>query len=227
MDALKKIGRVEKALEVTEGEMALINAQSLRKLTAEEVYAFRFAACDSKVDRGYEHFSKKTLKQLAKLFVGRPVLRDHHWSADAQTARIYAAELEEEGEDARLICRAYMLRSNATADTIAAIDGGILREVSVGCAVGKAVCSVCGTDKTRAWCEHRPGKDYGGKVCTVELDEAADAYECSLVAVPAQREAGVVKEYGGESQKDGTPDPEKAAELQKALALIALEEANF
>lgn len=227
MDALKKLGQVEKALAVDGGELAKINRQTLRPLTEEEVYAFRFVACDSAVDRDHEHFSKRALKQLAKLFVGRPVLRDHHWSADTQTARIYAAEVDETGEDARLVCRAYMLRSDATADTVAALEAGILREVSVGCAMDKAVCSVCGVDKSRAWCEHRPGTDYNGLVCTVELDEAVDAYECSLVAVPAQKGAGVVKAYGGEDNKPAPPDPKDDPEVKKALALLELEEQRF
>ena len=62
MNTLKKLGQVEKTLAVDGGELALINKQSLRPLTAEEVYAFRFAACDTKIDRDHEHFSKKALK---------------------------------------------------------------------------------------------------------------------------------------------------------------------
>lgn len=227
MEALKKFGAVEKALEVTEGELALINKQALRPLAAEEVYAFRFVGCDTKTDRDCEHFSRKALKQLAKLFVGRPVLRDHKWSADTQTARIYAAEVAEQGEDAQLILRAYMLRSEATADTIAAIDGGILREVSVGVQMQKAVCGICGVDKSVAWCQHRPGKEYDGKLCTVELDGATDAYECSLVAVPSQKGAGVVKQYGGEDAQPKPADMAKDPETQKALALLDLEMKRF
>lgn len=227
MDALKKLGQVEKALAVDGGELAKINRQTLRPLTEEEVYAFRFVACDSAVDRDHEHFSKKALKQLAKMFVGRPVLRDHHWSADTQTARIYAAEVEEEGEDARLVCRAYMLRTDATADTVNALEAGILREVSVGCAMDKAVCSLCGVDKSRAWCEHRPGKDYNGQVCTVELDEATDAFECSLVAVPAQKGAGVVKQYGGEENKESPETGVEDEALRMAQAMQEHEEKRY
>jgi hypothetical protein len=40
------------------------------------------------------------------------------------------------------------------------------------------------------------------------LDGAKDAYELSLVAVPAQPRAGVSKHYGGESVKETViPDP--------------------
>jgi len=219
MELQKTLGRVEKSLEVSDSELALINAQALRPLAAEEVYAFRFAACDTSVDRDYEHFSKAALESLAKLFVGRPLLRDHRWSADAQTARIYAAHVEESEGAARLILRAYMRRSPAAEETIQALEAGILREVSVGCAMGRAVCSICGVDKVRSCCAHQPGREYGGVLCTVELDEATDAYECSLVAVPAQREAGVVKRYGGEETR--------CAGVRRALAWLKLEEQRF
>ena len=159
--------------------------------------------------------------------MGRPVLRDHRWSSDTQTARIYAAEVEEVGEDARLVCRAYMLRGDATADTVNALEAGILREVSVGCLMEKAVCSVCGVDKSKAWCEHRPGKDYNGQVCTVELDEATDAYEISFVAVPSQPGAGVVKTYGGEGTKEPPTEVGEDEDLRMARALQEQEEKRY
>ena len=157
--------------------MGLINAQSIRELKAEEVFLFRIAACDNQVDRDFECFSDAALEALSKLFVGRTVLSDH-----------------------RLILSCYMLRNDAAAPTIDAIEAGILREVSVGVAVKTATCSICGTDKAHGYCEHRPGKAYGGTLCTVELGDPADAYEVSFVAVPAQREAGVVKSYGGDKE---------------------------
>ena len=90
MSEILKAAQVEKQ-EVSEGELALINRQSLRPLTAEEVYTFRLAACDNQVDRDYERFTDRALEELAPLFVGRPVLLDHKWSAGSQTARVYAA----------------------------------------------------------------------------------------------------------------------------------------
>ena len=41
-------------------------------------------------------------------------------------------------------------------------------------------------------------KEGGKTVCTFKLDGVSDAYEFSLVAVPAQRQAGVSKNYTGE-----------------------------
>lgn len=94
MNEILKAAHVEKQA-VSEEELALINAQTLRAVTADEVFTFRLAACDDQVDRDYERFTLAALEGLAPLFVGRPVLMDHKWSAGTQTARIYAAGVEE------------------------------------------------------------------------------------------------------------------------------------
>lgn len=210
MDMIFKAARIEKAA-VGERELVLINAQALRELSAEEVFTFRLAACDNQIDRDCERFTDATLEQLAKLYVGKPVLRDHMWSAGAQTARVYDAQVADEGDVKRLVLSCYMVRTASTADTIAAIEGGILRECSVGCAVEHVNCSICGADQRKTLCEHWAGKEYGGAMCVFELDGAADAYEVSLVAVPAQPEAGTVKakRYGGAEMKE-THAPEGA-----------------
>lgn len=76
MNEILKAASVEKQA-VSEGELALINRQSLRPLAAEEVFTFRLAACDNQPDRDYERFTDRTLDELAPMFVGRPVLMDH------------------------------------------------------------------------------------------------------------------------------------------------------
>ena len=219
MDDLKKFALVEKAASFSP-DMAKINAQALVELKAEDVFAFRIRAADDQVDRDFERFTADALDGLAKLFVGKTVIADHMWSSSMQTARIYDAAVEKMSGTTVLVLFAYMLRNDQTAATIAAVEGGILREVSVGCAMGKATCSICGADKTKVFCEHRRGREYDGKQCV-------DAYELSFVAVPAQRQAGVVKKYGGEDNKPQPPAPKDDPEVQKALALIALEEKRF
>ena len=210
MDMIFKAARIEKAA-VGERELSLINAQALRELHAEEVFTFRLAACDNQVDRDCERFTETTLEQLSKLYIGKPVLRDHKWSAETQTARVYDAQVADEGEVKRLVLSCYMVRTAGAADTIAAIEGGILRECSVGCAVEHVNCSICGADQRKTLCEHCPGREYDGQICHFELDGAADAYEVSLVAVPVQPEAGTVKakRYGG-AERPEPPAPKGA-----------------
>ena len=195
---ISKEAGVDSALEVSPEELAGINAMSKRALKAEEVYAFAVKLCDNQVDRDHERFPAATLEELAPLFVGKSGLLDHQWSAAGQTARIYRTEVVREGRMTGagepycyLKGYAYLLRTEGNRELIAAIEGGIKKEVSVACAVERAVCSICGQDIHA--CPHEKGKEYGGQRCWADLVDAADAYEWSFVAVPAQREAGVMK----------------------------------
>lgn len=63
----------------------------------------------------------------------------------------------------------------------------------MGCAVERAVCSICGQDIHT--CPHEKGEEYGGQQCWADLVGATDAYEWSFVAVPAQKNAGVMKHW--------------------------------
>lgn len=229
MSQIIKAARIEKQL-MDEGELALINAQTLAPKAAESLFAFRLCACDNQIDRDLERFTERTLDQFAEMFVGKPVLRDHNWSANSQTARVYAAGVEMRDGVKRLILRAYMPRTSRSANTIADIEAGILREASVGVAVHNTLCSICGTDYHG--CAHRRGEEYDGKVCCVELDDAADAYEVSFVAVPAQPEAGVVKRYA-EKETSAPHNPtggtgsDQRADYLRAMALQEQEEKRF
>lgn len=188
--------------EVDEQELALINQLSRKKLTADEVYTFGVRLCDNEVDRDFERFDLAALEMLAKLFVGKSGIFDHQWTAKGQAARIYRTELVRE-EAVRTMAGepycylkgyAYMMRTEANRDLIAEIEGGIKKEVSVGCAVRKTVCSICGNDlNDRESCAHVKGCWYNGQLCYGTLTEPTDAYEWSFVAVPAQPKAGVVK----------------------------------
>lgn len=221
-----KWGAVCKAA-VTSADLSKINAQALKELTEEDVFTFRVAACNDQIDREGEQFTLACLKGLAKLYVGKTVVRDHSWCSSAQMARIYDARVESIDGANCLVLMAYMLRTEETAPVIAAIEGGILREVSVGCRTRKALCSICGTDRRQAWCAHRPGQEYDGKTCVIRLDDPTDAYEVSFCAVPAQPAAGVVKAYGGEENRPQTPDPKEDPKVRKALALLELEAKRF
>lgn len=230
MNQIIKAARVEKQL-IDEGELALINAQTLVPRTAESLFTFRLCACDNKVDRDTERFTERTLDQMAELFVGRPVLRDHNWSANSQVARVYAAGVEMQGGVKRLVLRAYMPRSTRAANTITDIESGILREASVGVLIRNTLCSICGEEYGS--CSHRRGMEYDGQRCHVDLDDAQDAYEVSFVAVPAQPDAGVVKRYEAkEKALDSAPAPgetgiENDPAFRTAQALQELEEKRY
>ena len=207
---------------VTEEELKAINKHTLQPLTAEEVFTFKAVLCDNDVDRAFERFTTKALQDLQKLFVGKPVIKDHTRRADNQVARIYRTELVQGARTvkggelyAQLVAHCYMVKTASNADLIAEIKGGIKKEGSVGCAVSSVVCSICGSDNRKAYCMHFPGKEYtkdgAAETCVFQLAGGRDAYEYSLVPVPCQRKAGTCKSYTGETVyaeefKDLDPD---------------------
>ena len=120
---------------------------------------------------------------------------DHKWSADKQIARIFETQVVKEKGVSYIKAWAYIRRGGSNDEVIADIEAGIKKEVSVGCAMGMAVCSVCGSEY--GTCGHMKGESYDGQICCAILKEPMDAYEFSFVAVPAQKDAGVLKAMGG------------------------------
>ena len=236
MNETRNQARVEQeSVPVTQEELEEIARYSRRRLTAEEVYTFPLVLCDNDLDRDYECFTDEALEKLAGLFCGKTGIFDHDPRGEKQTARIYRCRVETEegrlnhrGEPYKALrAWAYMVRTAANADLILEIEGGIKKEVSVGCAVAGSYCSVCGADRRENPCGHHPGKKYGGVLCYTLLDNPTDAYEWSFVAVPAQPAAGVTKSHL--PRKALTLTPERAlAEMERGeLHLDALAALNL
>lgn len=176
-------------------QMEKINALAKAQLKAEDVYVFSLRLCDDQVDRDYERFDTEALPGLAAMFVGKSGVVDHQWSAKGQVARIFETGVVTEKGIRYIKAWAYIRRGGEGDEWIADIEAGIKKEVSVGCAMGKSVCSVCGLEYGS--CGHRKGEHYDGQLCVAVLKEPVDAYEFSFVAVPAQPHAGVLKGLGG------------------------------
>ena len=189
---------------LTQEELQAINRYAKAELTEDQVYSFSVRLCDNEVDRDMERFATEDLERLGELFLGKSGIFDHQWSAKGQTARIYRTEVVREpgtvtaaGDEYRWLKGwAYLMRTEKNQELITEIEGGIKKEVSVGCSMGRSVCSVCGAENGA--CGHAKGQMYGGKLCFMELKDPKDAYEWSFVAVPAQPRAGVVKRFGTE-----------------------------
>lgn len=193
---------------VTDEDLKKINKFTLEPVTAEDIFVFKTIVGDNELDdRNNEPFNLNALKDLQKLYVGKTVIKDHRRSADNQVARIFDTELVTESKMTganepftKLITKQYMLKTPKNEELIAEIKAGIKKEVSTGCKTKHAYCSICGTDNAKTYCPHWPGREYdtkdGKKRCYFTLDGAKEAYELSLVAVPAQPRAGTTKNYG-------------------------------
>ena len=191
---IKKETQVSASGVPTAAQLEAINAQARAKMSEEQVYVFSVRLCDDQVDRDGERFDTAALPALAKLFIGKTGIIDHKWSSDSQVARIFAAEVVKEDGVAYIKAWAYIRRGGNADEVIADIEAGIKKEVSVGCAMGRCVCSICGSEYGE--CGHQKGEHYDGQLCCGILKEPMDAYEFSFVAVPAQRDAGVIKGMG-------------------------------
>ena len=178
----------------TAAQLEAINAQAKAELTAEQVYVFSVRLCDDQIDRDGERFDTAALPVLAKMFVGKTGIVDHKWSASGQVARIFETQVVCEDGVTYIKAWAYIRRGGNAEEIIADIEAGIKKEISVGCAMGRAVCSICGGEY--GGCGHQKGEHYDGALCCVILKEPMDAYKFSFVAVPAEREAGVIKGLG-------------------------------
>ncbi|MBQ4129720.1 MAG: hypothetical protein IJD68_08145 [Ruminococcus sp.] len=200
-----KTGKVIKSADtlVSNEDLQLINQYTRRELSADEVYVFSVVLCDNDIDRDFERFTVESLFELEKLFVGKTGIFDHNPSAKNQSARIFSCKVEalenrktKTGDDYfRLVARAYLPKSEKNKELILALDSGITKEVSVGCAVKETLCSICSQDMHTTSCHHTKGQEYNGKLCYGELTGVYDAYEFSFVAVPAQKNAGVIKAF--------------------------------
>lgn len=213
MDAIEKL----KAFNISKADAAkdidLINRYSLKELKPEDVMCFSLVLCDNEVDRDNEKFPVQSLETLAKMFVGKTGVKDHAWSMKNQVARLYRVELQKTAEKnslgeplMQLMGSAYMLRTPENESLINSIEGGIVKEVSVGFGIKKLTCSICGEQLKRSWWEptkckndHIKGQTFDGKTCIGLMEDPTDAYEFSFVAVPAQRGAGTTKAFESET----------------------------
>lgn len=222
--------------EVSESDLRKINNLALSPLKAEEVFTFKCVLGDNETDdRNYEPFNLSALKDLKKLYIGKTVIKDHYRKADNQVARIYDTELVTEakltnaGEPfTKLIAKCYMVKTNGNADLITEIKAGIKKEVSTGCRPKKLICNICGTDNMKTYCPHYPGREYdkdsGKTTCMLTIDGAKEAYELSLVAVPAQVRAGTTKRYGAENPT--TPKVEDVTSAKKDAEIESAEKSE-
>ena len=210
--------------EITASDLAKINQYTLTPLSADDVFAFKSVIGDNELDdRKYEPFNAAAIKDMAKLYKGRPVIKDHYRKADNQVARVYDTELITEDKTTgageqfiKMVAKSYMVRTSSNADLIKEIQAGIKKEVSTGIRPKRLICNICGTDNMKTYCPHWNGREYdkdtGKTTCMLTIDGVKEAYELSFVAVPAQPRAGTIKNYGPKppaepETKDKTPEP--------------------
>lgn len=185
-------------------DLALVNELTLDNVTREDIYTFSIICCDNEIDRVYDCMGEAFLKEFAKRAKGLTILQNHEWDVENQSARVYQAEYVEDTETLTQLgeTRKYVLAKVYTLskyeDYIDKIKAGLLKEVSVSFESKRDTCSICGAETEKgsddkAICpnDHIMGETYEGKICCNMLNTLTDVFECSFVAVPCQRGAGI------------------------------------
>lgn len=192
-----------------------INELGRTELTEDDLYIFNLRACDGLKDRVADRMSDTFLQQFADRINAKsiPLLKDHDWSADKQIGRVYKASVETDENGVKFVkATAYTLKSNT--ELVEKIEAGILKELSVSFD-GLATCSICGEPMEKDWdgrghCknQHIAGETYEDKQCESILTECTDVYEVSIVAVPCQPNASIIKKL---NQSETAPERQASA----------------
>lgn len=184
------------ALEVTEHEgmfttPSLEDFELIKKflksddITAEHIFVYPIRLCDTATDRDNEQLTLQALESIKSLVVGKAGIKNHDWNSNNIHSRIYKAEIEEIEGVMCLVGYAYTMDTEGNKELIEGIKSGLLQEVSIGF---NATSYTMLEDGVR------------------QIDDVEDVYEWSFVAVPAQRNAGVIKSYEDNKCKEGVKD---------------------
>jgi len=214
------------AVAPSAADLRAISRYARRALTAQEVYCRKALACNTAVDRVFEHFSEAQVRSIARSLVGAPLLGAHDYES-LPLGRIYKSEtalaMIRGKQELAGYTWFYVMRTDDSADLIARMEGGVLDAVSIGYAGAdgappssvRTVCDICGKE----WCEHSPGEDYDGKQCTRRYVGELRGLELSLVFSPAQYDAALVKAQRERQQADPADADDKAFERIRARLL--------
>ena len=148
-------------------------------------------------NRNGDYFPERSLREYHKTFEVLGHVYKHHINKDPKKSfgKVIYAFYNPKMHRVELILE---LDNNSASDIIAKLNEGELPKVSMGCRVPYDVCSVCGNKaKNRAqYCEHLLTKmnkilPDGRKVYALNLQPKF--FDLSIVTIPADRTAGVLK----------------------------------
>ena len=197
------------------------------EIKQDELFTYKVVLCDNLVDRDFEMFSHKALENVVERFKGVVGIEDHNPTVKNNHSRIYKTELvtdtsrqNEFGDDYEcVVAYAYTLNNDKNKDLIDEIKSGLKKEVSIGFENLTKVCSICG--KSVFGCGHIIGHEYdcdkNKKLCVGIIDSVDDAYEWSFVSIPAQRGAGITKNFNIKKEENHMDIKELSLEIAPKL----------
>lgn len=129
---------------------------------SDELFLWDAEISNDLLDSHFTHMSESTLGNYASdAEKGVAFLKGHDWRS-LPIGYSVSGELEETSKKKRVVAGFYTIRGLAdTDDLIRRMQGGLVRDVSVGFHGGRMVCDLCGQD---FWdCRHFPGLKYETK----------------------------------------------------------------
>lgn len=117
----------------------------------------------------------------------KPVLTHHEQHNGEPIGRIMKAEFSDATESGRKGLNFTVEITDPVA--IEKVLDGRYQTVSIGATTDKVTCNICGTDRTKEWCEHYRGDEYEGQTCHFTVGTTF-GQEVSYVNIPADADAG-------------------------------------
>lgn len=193
-------------------------------------YWFTAEISSEALDSYFTHMAPSTLRNFARDAAEGVSLLDSHDGRKLGVGYSASARYEEENGQGRTLVTFYIVRGirfggrhsyAATDDLIAAVENGVVRDVSVGFYGGRWVCDLCHQPYYGygSACNHWAGVEYeierDGKMvrelCTVTIEDARLS-EVSLVYDGATPGAMILK--AEQAAEDGRLTPEMAHQLE-------------
>lgn len=213
----------------TDKELSFINSTiAKKKLSANDVYILDSKPANTVMLTCYSYFigASSLFNFKGDLESGKIPIHVMHMR-DVPLGRVLPGEISKMGEGYELSAPFYMPKdfSNGrykTDDLAKAYETGTLDQVSIRWGKGdgakdnvQLVCGICGNDiRDYNKCEHIPGKEYDGKLCTFTV-ENAHLKEISLVdkgGLPGATLSGISYE---EPEGKGTIGFENMADIKR------------
>lgn len=229
------------------GQPTAADLEAINKLFAlepvgeDDVRVLTMHVANDQFDRSHERFPVPVLQRFADTIEGKPILTGHDRSQVPRGRFISGDVVPQTDGSNHLIARAYL---DANDPLIQQVARGIAKDVSIGAAADRRVCTLCKTDfdgpaKDGKRCTHQLGASYDGEIARAEWGGDLGKYEVhetSFVYMGCQPGAQVIAHApaghiaksvlpGGTLIEDyGAADPAPqgdAMELKEALEKIA------
>lgn len=189
-----------KGAEISDDQMAKINKYALETLQADQVHVRKFLLAHNMIDRDNERFPEGLLDDFAKTLPGKSFLFGHSRNSpgkglwfEAEMKEISPAEFQElTGEEARLpegvktvnalMASAYLMKIPANEETLANIDGGVYRHVSIGFHASD-IKKVEEKSGSYYWEYSSPGEALEGSIVWLGAQPGATAQKTLMVGI--------------------------------------------